>query len=316
MTDDRVMMRSASSNPTVSLWDKLIYDAKLLQRRLKTSDRRTLAREVLDEARRTAAVYEHETGRPARDASVLEIGFGPRPYRAYAMALLFGSVAAIDLDEPALRLADVPAVLRRNGAERALKTLVRLALFDLREIPRVRAELARLAGVRRAADPSLQQADAADPAFWADKSRSLDLVVSDDVFEHIPPENLPAILRHMHHALKPDGVAIIRPFIFNGVSGGHDIEAYPENLPRLRAAEAWRHLWDPEFTVNTYLNRLSRREFRQLFEPRFRVVADESLMPQLGRDMMTSQLRSRLKTFDDYELFSNKVEFVLRPRPI
>jgi hypothetical protein len=227
------------------------------------------------------------------------------------MSAIFGSAVGIDLDRPAFRLRDVPSVWRANGTERAIKTFVRLLLFDRRELRLIQAEIRHITNAHDKPGPQLIHADAADAGFWRSIGRKFDLIVSDDVFEHISPEDLPKVVAHMKANLNDGGICIIRPFVFNGISGGHDIDAYPSNLSRLPTENAWRHLWDDDFTVNTYLNRISRRKFREIFAKNFNILQDISLQPDLGRDKLTADVREKVENLDEYELFSNKVEFIL-----
>ena len=43
-------------------------------------------------------------------------------------------------------------------------------------------------------------------------------------------------------------------------------------------------------------------------------LAEEVTLPDLGRELLTPELRQRLADYPDEELFSNQVRFVLRPR--
>jgi len=65
-------------------------------------------------------------GKPLEACSVLEIGFGARPYLLLAMMSMGIRAAGVDLDRPVLRpsLKAYIRVARTNGAERALKTMV------------------------------------------------------------------------------------------------------------------------------------------------------------------------------------------------
>ena len=42
--------------------------------------------------------------------------------------------------------------------------------------------------------------------------------------------------------------------IFTGIVGGHDPDWYTPNVSNNSSETAWSHLWDPDFSVDTYLN--------------------------------------------------------------
>ena len=256
-------------------------------------------------------------GRTITGCRVLEIGFGQRPYRLYALHALGVDVVGCDLDHPVLGPSDVPAVWRNNGAERALKSTVRYLLFDLAEERHLNRYLSGL-GARpfRVPRERLVRADAADPAFWRSYPGTYDLIYSEDVFEHIPEDDLSAVARLMAGHLSPTGIALIRPMVWTGIKGGHHVAYYdyrggqpPAQVP------PWSHLRDQRHPANTYLNRLSRRDYRRLFtEAGLQIIEEREMELGLGRELLTPELRAELAAWDDDELLSNKVGFVVRRR--
>jgi hypothetical protein len=52
-----------------------------------------------------------------------------------------------------------------------------------------------------------------------------------------------------------------------------------------------------------------------MFNKKFDIIEEIELELDLGRELLTPELRNELTTYDDYELFSNKVSFVLQQRP-
>jgi SAM-dependent methyltransferase len=259
-------------------------------------------------------------GGPAlEDCRVLEVGFGARPWRLYWLAQICRSAEGIDLDRPIRRgtPGEALAIARRNGLERAAKSLARHWLFD-------RAALAALAGRVRAEsggfDPGravLTVQDAGDPAFWAARRGAYDLIVSEQVLEHVPRDGLERAVAGMADALAPGGLAFLRPMIFTGISGGHHLEWYPHAVPdrtRARLTEPWEHLRRNRHPANTWLNELTRADYRALFARRFEILEERVDDPELGRAWMTPELRSELAAWPDEELFSNAVAFVLRAK--
>lgn len=256
-------------------------------------------------------------GRPLAACRVLEIGFGARPYRLFALHALGVDVLGVDLDQPVLRARDTLAVLRTNGAERALKSAVRYALFDLVENRRLARFLGASAG-RRFSPPAdrLVVADAADPAFWRAHPGPYDFVYAEDVLEHVPEADLRMMLALLAGALSAEGIALVRPMVWTGLKGGHHVEyyGYRPGDPPSPVVPPWDHLRGRRFPANTHLNELGRRDYRRLFDDAFEIVEETVVEPGLGSGLLTPALRAELAAYDDDELLSNKVSFVLRPR--
>jgi hypothetical protein len=164
-------------------------------------------------------------------------------------------------------------------------------------------------------DERLLVADAASAGFWA-KAGYFDFIYSEDVFEHISREGLSALVGWMANALRPKGLALIRPMVFTGICGGHHLEWYPHThgLQMSRRTEPWEHLRKNRFPANTFLNRLTRKDYVDIFETHFRILENEAMKPNLGEQFMTSQIRAELSEYGDDELFSNSVRFVLEPK--
>jgi SAM-dependent methyltransferase len=250
---------------------------------------------------------------------VLEIGFGARPFR---LAWLFNcgiDVTGVDLDVPLTKLTpqNVMRIARKSGWTRAAKSAGRYLLSDVKEW-KFLEELFRKAHNAEFRFPAdrLVVADATTDAFW-DHARTFGLIYSEDVFEHIPKAGLGNLVKRMASALRPDGLAIIRPNVFTGITGGHHVEWYPHRLPEteaIRPTEPWEHLRQNRRPANTFLNGMSRSEYAELFAPHFEIVENRVMHPDLGRQYMTDEIRAELSAYGDDELFSNRVLFVLTPR--
>jgi hypothetical protein len=158
-------------------------------------------------------------------------------------------------------------MLRRNGLERTAKSFVRYWVSDRRYWADVATAVGLPGGRDVVPDPSrLAVGDASDPAVWnrwADGS--IDLLVSEDVFEHIPGADIPAVLANMHRKMVPGGIALIRLNVFRGITGGHLVERYEEFVddPSPKAQTPWVHLRDGGPTGNTFLNRNPRSQYRR-----------------------------------------------------
>lgn len=249
---------------------------------------------------------------------MLEIGFGARPIRLLALHLQGIDVTGVDLDKPILRGTPVEfvSILRKNGVERAVKSFVRYWLNDRRERRAVCREFADGNTIPRIPADRLVVSSAGDPAFWRSLEGTFDLIVSEDVFEHIPGDELQVVVQEMAGALSPGGVALIRPLIYSGISGGHHLEWYPHTIGRdiSRKTEPWEHLRRDRNPANTYLNKLLRRDYRDLFLRNFEILEERVASPDLGRSLMTEEIRAELSEYSDEELFSNNVLFVLKPK--
>ena len=262
------------------------------------------------------------------NAKVLEIGFGQRAGRMIAMVSLGIDALGVDLDAPLLKGTprEIYEIYRKNGFERLLKSLVRFFSFDLIWRRRLRKELQRRGCKLVLPTKRLLVQDAATvnlPKF------SFDLIVSESVFEHIPVSSLKPLMAKMACLLKPTGLALIRPDIFTGISGGHLQELFrvyagthqrksrghPEKSgERPRRCEPWEHLRKKRFRANVYLNELMRTDYRRLFSEYFEIIEERVTNPNLGREFLTPEVAEELKDYSDDELFSNGVLFVLRPR--
>ena len=261
-----------------------------------------------------ASTYERFTGQPFKDARVLDIGFGPRPGRLLVLMAMGIDVRGIDLDTPMLRFSPLGLlrILRKNGVDRALKTAVRSLFFDHREQVALR-EAMELRGYTPHIDPArFVVGDVATHDFGELK---FDFIYSWSVFEHIPPADLPGIVTRIKKMLTPRGIALITPDVFTGITGGHLVEWYghvvDQDIPRL--SEPWEHLRKARYKANTYLNRLSRSDYRDLFRQHFEILEERALHPNMGRRWLTPELRAELAELGEDELFSNTVQFVLRP---
>lgn len=276
-----------------------------------------LSWDVFGDLDRYGELLEQHAGPSLRDARVFEIGYGPRPYRLIALRGMGVDVRGVDAEFPILRNrpAEYIACYRRNGIERAAKSAVRRMLFDWREDRTFARALAERSEVARIEPGRLLVADAGALQL---APRSLDLIYSENVFEHIGPASLRALVPRMARWLAPHGLALIRPNVFTGITGGHRVEWNRRSLltgfRSRRRSGPWEHLLSSEFQTNTYLNRLHRRDYRALFARDFEILAEEVALPDLGREFLTPDLALALAEHGADELFSNEVRFVLRPR--
>lgn len=249
-------------------------------------------------------------------ARVFEIGFGARPYRQEVMQSMGIDVSGVDAEVPVV--AGTPRefreMLRRNGLERAGKSIVRHSLFDRGERRALHSAM-RDRGLEPRLDAQrLIVGDAGDVELAAE---SLDLITSEDVFEHIDAATVRRLVPRMAGWLKPGGLALLRPNVFTGIVGGHLLEwsrASMARPPETRRSEPWEHLRRRRFEPNTYLNELTRADYREIFGASFEILEERVAQPDLGREHYDERARAELADWPEEELFSNQTLFVLRPR--
>jgi hypothetical protein len=258
--------------------------------------------------------------KPFTACKVVEIGYGARPNRLIWFAGMGVDVTGIDLDQPILRGApsEFLRVWRRNGWERALKSVARWFINERSLRKEMLTAISEERGTPFAFPAErLAVGDAADRSFW-DKHENVDYIYSEDVFEHIPGQSIDGILSMMAQSMHPDGVAYVKPLIFTGITGGHHIEWFSGTFklgPHKRRTDPWEHLRRNRHPADTYLNKLSRAEYRQHFLRYFDILEETVVRPDFGREYMTPELREELKQHSDEELFSNTVIFILKPLP-
>ena len=83
------------------------------------------------------------------------------------------------------------------------------------------------------------------------------------------------------------------------------------------AAAAQRAVGAParrRFEANTYLNELTRADYRRVLVRHFEILEERVAQPGLGRGRYGERARAALSAWSEDELFSNQTLFVLRPR--
>jgi hypothetical protein len=278
------------------------------------SNQRAQMNAVISEIEEYAQLYRDATGRDLRHACILEIGYGARPLRLMALQSLGYNAKGIDLDRPALgTIRDFVEIYRCNGSRRLIKSVVRHLLFDRYERRALDAAL-RLRGSRLRIDRNgFLVGDVANYPF---DDESIDFVFSEDVFEHIPPSGIDQLCRRLRQALAPEGLALITPAIYSGISGGHLVEWYPHTLPqeRRRSTEPWEHLRKRRVVPDCYLNELRINDYTAMFSAHFCLMQIIDRDKGIGREFLTEEIRAELSSFNLDELLCNRVTFVLKGR--
>ncbi len=260
-------------------------------------------------------VLERFSDKPLDKSQTVEIGCGQRPYRLFYLIANGVSVNAIEKDFVAfnMNLKSIRQSFSINGMERTLKTIIRYFLFDLAENNQFLRELRNVSG--RQFDWPLDKithGDATDVENWP--AEDIDFIYSEDVFEHIPQAVLPQLCEIMAKKLSKNGIALIRPVTYAGLMGGHNIDYYDLDKNKNRTCPPWDHLRDNNFPSNTYLNKMTRSDYRNLFSKYFDILDETVRDPEGGRSFMTSEIRAELTTWSDEELYCNHIRFILRAK--
>jgi len=235
----------------------------------------------------------------------------------FALQSLGLQTTAVDVEQPTLSYWDSVKVAKRHGIYRAFKSLVRRQVFDAKVYRDFSKQLQAQFGVNLDKDRKcLITDDCASAQFWQQNSGPYDLIYSEDVFEHIPSVDLETAVEHMANHLAPRGLLLTTPMVFTGICGGHHIEWYSGTFNRSinRKVPPWDHLLDNSFEADTYLNKLSRRDYIKIFTRYFNILEESTPLGALGNEFLTEDLRRKLSDYDDYELFSNNVSFVLQKK--
>ncbi len=239
---------------------------------------------------------------------VLDVGCG----KSYWLTLLLASAGAratgVDTEvvAPGATAAKYLAIARRNGPERALRTLAWELLFAR---PYYR-ELARLAPFPLAFDAvDVQPIDGRRLDF---PDATFDLAVSHEVLEHVA--DLPALAAELARVLKPGARTYLYVHNWTSLSGGHHIAwKHPDSAPS-RVVAPWDHLRARRHArVPSYLNGLRERDYRRVFEERFEIL-DWFAAGEEGRALLTPAIRAELAGYDERELVTKGFVIVATPR--
>lgn len=243
-----------------------------------------------------------------KDRRILDVGCG----KSFWLSLLLHSAGAkatgIDTEVVTAGAGATKylEILRTNGIERALRTLVWDIVYArpyYRELAAISRYPLKMHGLdlRSMSSSTLDFAD-----------NTFDIVVSHEVFEHI--DNVPQTVAELRRVMKPDGITYIYVHNFTSLSGGHHIAwKYPDTEPS-KNVPPWDHLrenlhpWIP-----SWLNKLRERDYREAFTRHFEIL-DWIRTEQEGVALLTDDLRAELKDYSDEELLTKGFIVVARPK--
>jgi hypothetical protein len=309
-------VRTASSNKGTNALEKLAYTFKLFRMRIAGGHQTIGPWNDIDEYQSILQQYDDLHRSELTKHRVLEIGYGARPWRLLTLFSLGVDITGIDLDQPTygFNIPRLLKVLRKNGFERFAKSFVRSLLFDRRDLKLLKVELRQRGKSLVICAEQLRVGNASENHHFA--PNSFTFVYSEDVFEHIPASLLPDVVENMYHWMTPHAIALIRPHVFTGISGGHDPDFYPHKVQRKQIPpnRAWGHLWNSQFAVDTYLNKMRLSDYCALFEKRFDILALRQKYDRLGSEYLEC-VRDKLPcTYTDDELLTNQVALILKSK--
>jgi SAM-dependent methyltransferase len=307
---------AAPSTGDVGLREKVREWFGFLQRHRQRSEQSEIPGFLAD-VEEYGALLKQFSGGELRGARVLEIGFGTQAERMAILTAAGADATGVDIEVPMFdfRPATMRRIMRANGPERLAKSAGRHLLFDRAAERRLKQAVAAAYPGTKFSRGQLVIGDAADLDL---AERSLDLITSEDVFEHMTPDSIARTLAGIRGWLKPGAVALIRPNAFPGISGGHlrewNVPSVRDHPEQPRQSAPWEHLRANRFQPNTFLNRLTRADYRQAFtDAGFEILEERARYPELGATLLSAEIRAELSEWPDDELFSNQTLFVLRP---
>jgi SAM-dependent methyltransferase len=245
-----------------------------------------------------------------RNLRVLDVGCG----KAFWLTLLLHSYGAhatgIDTEfvAPGRSLGKCIGILRRNGLERAVRTLVWEMIYAApyyRELAAACPFPLRFEGI------DVRHTSVTKLAFAGD---TFDLVVSHEVFEHL--SDVPAALRSLRRVMKPDGIVYIYMHNYTSLSGGHHIAwKYPDTKPST-VVPPWDHLRQNRYPeIPSWINRLRERDYRQAFEDQFEIL-DWFPTATEGEALLTPEIRAELAKYSKEELLTKGFVVIAKPKAV
>jgi SAM-dependent methyltransferase len=249
-------------------------------------------------------------GKDPRGQRVLDVGCG----KSYWLTLLLHSygaqVTGVDTEyvQAGFRPGKYYSILRWNGFERALKTLV----WDLVYARPYYRELARQC-------PFALKFDGMDTRVATDgrmefPENGFDLAVSHEVFEHI--RDVDAVARDLSKLLTPDGLTYIYVHNFASISGGHHIAwKYPDTEPS-PDVPPWDHLREKRFPdIPSWVNSMREAEYREIFA-RYFTILEWIPSGREGASLLLPEIRHELGSYSEDELLTKGFTIVARPKAV
>ena len=258
-------------------------------------------RELLD-------YLDQYVGVPVQSARVLDLGCGQTATQTALFHADGARVTGIDIEVPTFEMGPMTFLhtLRRNGPERAFKSLVRHLIFDRHFFDDLSRAYGRKVSFRRI---DVRIMDAARTEF---ETSTFDFVASMAVFEHI--NDVSAAVAELNRVLKPGGIAVITPHLFPSLSGGHCLQWIWPDQSGSDEVEPWDHLRSNRHPAAAYMNHMKVNEYRAIFRSQMEVI-DERIVVE-GDRYLTPELEAELgaKGYTREDLLTRTVTFFARKR--
>ena len=245
-------------------------------------------------------------GREIAGLHVVDVGAGQWMSNARLFAAEGARVLAVDPELPPSGLVGYAEFARDIGVQRAAKTLANDVVLGGR-FDRALAEAAGVSEVALASARPGRHRHGAERLPLADGS--VDLVVSDNVYEHVP--DVRAVTAEIARVLRPGGVACITIHPFSAFSGGH----HPATIhhgggPFVPSIPPWDHLRGERFPSGVFLNRVRIRDYRSVLGSHLETRAWEE--QHEGETWLDEEVLADLPSFTREELSVGKIFFVGR----
>jgi SAM-dependent methyltransferase len=243
-----------------------------------------------------------------KDKRVLDVGCG----KSFWFSLLLHSAGAkvTGIDTEVVVASTGPKkyleILKTNGVERALRTLV----WDVVYARPYYRELAALTDFPLQMEGLDLRSMNSNVLEFPDNT--FDFVVSHEVFEHI--NDISETIEQLRRVIKPKGLTYIYIHNYTSLSGGHHIAwKYPDTEPS-KNVPPWDHLRERRHPwIPSWLNELREQDYRDAFEQRFEIV-DWIHTETEGKDLLTDEIRSELNEYSEQELLTKGFIVVARPK--
>ncbi len=246
-------------------------------------------RSIYTLAQRLLGVHEKYSLRPLRDSTCFEFGAG--------------------------RDLIVPLAFSAHGAGRFITVdIERLAKLEL--IRSNAAVISRLSGVDH---PTINYLDDLERCWRIDyrapsdarstglPTGSIDCAVSVETLEHIPKNDIAAILKELRRIMRPDGVALMQ------IDYGDHFKSFDPSISSFNFLTYSDEDWSPFQSRFQYVNRLRRSEYLQLFrEAGFELLSDQPDRRPPEQQIL-ERLAPRFRSFSPEDLFTLGSLIVGRP---
>jgi len=297
-------MKAAMSGQKISFIQRFLSSWKIF-RAHQAGDFANVESEI-DFHQQLSEVIKTHVKLEVNQAHILDVGCGQTATQVILFKADGADVVGIDMEVPTYKMSlqTFRQVIRNNGADRALKSLLRHLLFDRKFF----SELS----LRYGKSISLDQLDTRlmDATSLTFPDNCFDFIYSAWAFEHI--DNVALAIKELNRVLKPAGVAWIGIHLFPSLSGGHHLDWIWPDRSSSDTVPPWDHLLDKRYPVNTYLNEYRLEQYRGIFQQHINIF-DEKLTYE-GEKFLTPETENILlnKGYTRENLLTRTVTFLCR----